>query len=527
MTTASKAQPRLGDGYLGRTLDERYRLDEVIGAGAIGKVYAGTQLAVDRKVAIKLLHHSVQDRELGTERFLREAKAVARLSHSTCLTLFDFGLDEALNCFYMVTEFVQGETLAEHMSRSRLSVEQVFYLLFQITTALEHAHESGILHRDLKPENIMLVGGADSNSGAFASIKVLDFGLARIREEAATQDAQGAHAGDAAGENKPEEFRLTHFGELNGTPAYMSPEQCRGELDLTPACDYYALGVLAFELFEGRLPFEATAVNELLSMHLDDPIPRMTRGRAPDDVEALIYRLMGKNSDFRLQSSAEILDVLRAHMAPEAAHRVSMETMERFQAQAQAEVAVPGAETLDNYDPADTPLPAPVDPSVPIEFRETLVSDAGEELANSKTHAEAAQNESSKQSRALILAGLVAALSIAASLVWWAGFADSTSSTARADAELHAGSNAAVGAVERGVAGRDSPRKVEVPGAGVEPVSIGARANRDAGFSVAAAAGDASAQQEAAQAPNPAPARPERVEPAAQHPRPRKLELTY
>lgn len=363
MTTASNSQAASGDEYLGKTLDERYRLDEVLGSGAIGKVYGGTQLAVDRKVAIKLLHSAVQGRELGTERFLREAKAVARLSDSSCLTLFDFGFDETLNCLYMVTEFVDGITLAEWLSAGRLGVDQIYYVLFQVATALAHAHECGILHRDLKPENIMLVRGAQGEAGSFETVKVLDFGLARIREEAssrpaASSDEDSVEQAQKLGEaHTPEPFRLTHFGELNGTPAYMSPEQCRGDLDLTPACDYYALGVLAYELFEGHLPYQAEGVAKLLSMHLEDPIPPMQAANIPTDVEELIYRLMGKNPDHRLQSSKEVLLTLRAQMTPEFARDVSLTSLDRFRAPTpESQVAIADAETLVGFDPEATPI---------------------------------------------------------------------------------------------------------------------------------------------------------------------------
>jgi eukaryotic-like serine/threonine-protein kinase len=325
----------------GRILDERYRLDHVIGEGAIGKVYAGTQLAVDRKVAIKLLHPAIQERALTTERFLREAKAVARLSHSSCLTLFDFGSCDELGCFYMVTEFVQGVTLAERMRAGQLGTDEIFNILYQITAALEHAHERGILHRDLKPENIMLV----DEGGGNVSVKVLDFGLARIREEAALPAEPSAQ--DA--EERFSDSRLTNFGEINGTPAYMSPEQCRGQLDLTPACDYYALGVLAFEMFEGKLPYEAAQVPRLLAMHLNDPIPEMTSGRASEDVETMIYRLMAKDAEHRLRSAPEILETLRPMVAFEPSHELSRTTLERHKRD-RLPVAESGEQTLTDFD---------------------------------------------------------------------------------------------------------------------------------------------------------------------------------
>lgn len=505
MTTVSKAPQTSDDEYLGKTLDERYRLDEVIGAGAIGKVYAGTQLAVDRKVAIKLLHPSVQGRELGTERFLREAKAVARLSDASCLTLFDFGLDETLNCFYMVTEFVDGLTLAEQLSGSALQPEQIYYVLFQVATALAHAHECGILHRDLKPENIMLVRGAQGEPGSFESVKVLDFGLARIREEAATRGA-GAVVGNSVepaekllGEHTPEPFRLTHFGELNGTPAYMSPEQCRGDLDLTPACDYYALGVLAFELFEGHLPYEAEGVARLLSMHLDDPIPPMTPGEILPEVEDMIYRLLGKDPEYRLQSSEEVLHILRAQMSLERARDVSLTSLERLRVPTpEAERALAGAETLVGYDPLDPSFPG-----------------AAAEMG---TSAKAVEERNRWR---WVGVGIMVGILVLGALVWW--LADVESEDAR-DA-----SNAAPAQIDgERVAGDDGRALEEESPAnsgqqdstspGHPGVDIGVRpdASNDE------ASGDADIKSSDSSA---TPGSPARVTPAKS--RPRKLELTY
>ncbi len=434
MAKSPKAEPSGSAGaHRGSILDERYRLDEVIGEGAIGKVYSGTQLAVDRKVAIKLLHPSIQERELTTERFLREAKAVARLSHSSCLTLFDFGSCDDLGCFYMVTEFVEGQTLAKRMQEGELTLDEVFHILYQITAALQHAHERGILHRDLKPENIMLV----DEGGRPASVKVLDFGLARIREEA----GQPLEPSSSDEDTTPSGSRLTNFGEINGTPAYMSPEQCRGRLDLTPACDYYALGVLAYELIEGRLPYESHQVPELLGMHMHDPIPSMESGRAPGAIEEMVSRMMAKDPEHRLQSPTEILDILRPYVAFEPSQEISMATLDRYQPrpathETPTEVgAVAGDvdQTLLNYEDVDTPIPA--DRPKDISERETMVLDGGDDVsrasafgtlvapeagADEQSPEEAYANAVSPQRRtAFWLAGaIVAALAVGGLFVW-------------------------------------------------------------------------------------------------------------
>ncbi|MFP4599991.1 MAG: serine/threonine protein kinase [Persicimonas sp.] len=440
MAKSAKPEPSGSAGaHRGSILDERYRLDEVIGQGAIGKVYSGTQLAVDRKVAIKLLHPSIQERELTTERFLREAKAVARLSHSSCLTLFDFGSCDDLGCFYMVTEFVEGQTLAKRMQEGALSLDEVFHILYQITAALQHAHERGIMHRDLKPENIMLV----DEGGRPASVKVLDFGLARIREEA----GQPLKPSSSDEDTTPSGSRLTNFGEINGTPAYMSPEQCRGRLDLTPACDYYALGVLAYELIEGRLPYESHQVPELLGMHMHDPIPPMESGRAPGVIEEMVSRLMAKDPEHRLQSPTEILDILRPYVAFEPSQEISMATLDRYQRPEESRPATHETptevgdladdvdQTLLNYEDADTPIPAnrPND----VSERETMVLDGGDDVSRSsafgtliapegdadeQTPEQAYADAVSPQRRAAFwLAGAIVAVLAAGGLFLWSG----------------------------------------------------------------------------------------------------------
>lgn len=548
MSDAIQAHQDHNDPYLGRTLEERYRLDTVIGSGANGKVYAGTQLVVDRKVAIKLLHPSVQDRELGTERFLREAKAVARLSHAGCLTLFDFGLDDELGCFYMVTEFVEGETLADFARRQRMTPGQIYEVLFQITAALEHAHDAGILHRDLKPENIMLMSGAESSGGRFAAIKVLDFGLARIREEAALPRSSAASSGPHE-EVKPADAewtrgvfsspeRLTHFGELNGTPAYMSPEQCRGELGLTPACDYYALGVLAYELFEGELPFQADAIYQLIALHLDSPVPPMRSGRAPAEVEEMIMRLMEKDPARRLQSSADILEILRRNRALDAGGDDATKRggLQVSPAEESELASAARAETLVGYEQVEAPLLAgeptlvaePKDAEEVVQFATTLAAGPTLTAAPAPEKARAAGDiqpeESAKKEgrRSILLLGAPLILLLGALGFFWLkgapGSADNASEErARSGAderprepELDEGAAGGAGEAEE----RDGPEELK---AGRESQEA---SSDERGAELEQEPDDESAEPEGSQDSE------ERIRPA-EPARPKKLKLTY
>jgi serine/threonine-protein kinase len=533
MTSRPKKPSGGADGdYLGRTLDERYRLDEVIGAGAIGKVYAGTQLAVDRKVAIKLLHPAIRDRELGKERFLREAKAVARLSHSSCLTLFDFGSDDDLGCFYMVTEFVEGTPLASEVQRGPTPIDRCYHVLYHAATALQHAHERGILHRDLKPENIMLVG----EEGAYSSVKVLDFGLARIREGARQNSglSEISEPSDNRSEETPnnERFgdsRLTNFGDLNGTPAYMSPEQCRGDLNLTPACDYYSLGVLAYELIEGRLPYESSAVQRVLAMHLNDPIPEMVSDRVPQPVEDMIYRLLAKNPTHRLQSAVEILDTLRPYVTVDPSREMSRATLERFRREtpsdgqsAEMPVAKSGAETLASYDDVDTPIPQGV---------EAIAADVdADEISRDSTFgtmlaADASQKISSKgRRRAVALAAGVLVLLVGAG-TWWLTSTPESEPVAREE-------SSASGQDARAEPPVEQPSRIGA-GESAEQES-GARALAEDDLDEEAPSVDVRPKQpvesgesgEAKQAPS-TPLPPPEADEDKDRQRPRKLKLTY
>lgn len=263
-------------GVLGREIDGRYRLDRFVGAGTMGAVYEGTQLAVGRRVAIKLLNAALQTHQEVRDRFRVEAQAIATLSHPNCVTLYDFGYAEDLSALYMAVEFLDGHSLQELIHRG-LEPRAALLLSRQIADVLALAHAAGIMHRDLKPENVMVVEGADG-----IQAKVLDFGLARIFE-----DATGG-------------ARLTRQGQLFGTPAYMSPEQCRSAMDVGPPSDIYSLGVSMFEMLMGHLPFESPSVPELLILHSTKTAPPVaTNADTPIEVSAMIARMMAKNPEDR------------------------------------------------------------------------------------------------------------------------------------------------------------------------------------------------------------------------------------
>ena len=271
-----------------KSIDGRFRIVREIGRGASGVVFEGVQMSVDRRVAIKVLHADHQKNGDYIERFTREAKAIARLSHTNCITLFDFGYSEEFSSHYMVMEFIEGEELFAITRDRPLPFRIALRIGIQISEAIAHAHKHGILHRDLKPENVLVTTDWD--------VKVLDFGLARLLD-LFSADNEGR--------------RLTAQGAVFGTPAYMSPEQCAGELDVTVRSDIYSLGVVLYELFEGVLPFDSKEVVKLLVKHAKDPPPPM-QADIPDDVKSLISQMLEKNPQARPRTGNQVADTLRA-----------------------------------------------------------------------------------------------------------------------------------------------------------------------------------------------------------------------
>lgn len=297
---------------IGTVIENKYRLDEQIGHGGTGAVYRGTQLAVDRPVAVKLLHPNYVGHKKLQARFEVEARAIARLNHPNCITLFDFGYSDSIGAFYTIVEYIDGVPLYELIPQNP-SVKRVIEVIRQIASALGHAHHHGILHRDLKPENIMLARMTDGTE----MVKVLDFGIAQIMKGDSGDDEDDGFEAD----------RLTRVGEVFGTPPYMSPEQARSSRDLTPASDIYSLGIIFYELLEGRLPFLADSPMEILGMHMHDPPPGMVRAGLSEPVKSIVLQMLAKDPEQRPRSGTELmslLDRIPARFLEESRHSVKI-----------------------------------------------------------------------------------------------------------------------------------------------------------------------------------------------------------
>jgi len=272
--------------WIGKTLVGRYRIDEILGQGGMSAVYKAYDPNLKRVVAVKMIHSHLADDPKFVARFEEEAAAVAQLRHPNIVQVFDFNHDEDL--YFMVQEFVAGETLQERLRRlnragRRMSMAEAVQITRNICDAAGYAHQRGMVHRDIKPANIML----DVNGQAI----LMDFGIVKI-----------------VGSD-----RHTATGAVVGTALYLPPEMVRG-LTPDPRSDMYSLGVTLFEMVNGRPPFEADSAMTLMMMHLNDPLPdmRQLRPEVPDELIAVIERSLAKERDHRYPSMAAMAAALQA-----------------------------------------------------------------------------------------------------------------------------------------------------------------------------------------------------------------------
>ena len=274
--------------WIGKTVG-KVRIEREIAKGGMAEVYLGTHLTLDRAVAVKVMHNYVEADPDLQSRFEREAKVVAGLRHPNIVQIFDYDTVEGHP--YIVMEYLVGPSLAVflrelHKRNQRLEPIQIARLLITIATALDYAHEQGVVHRDIKPGNIILHNKSKNVSmeqplTARTEPVITDFGLVRIAQ-AATQTASGV---------------------VSGTPAYMSPEQAQGQ-KVDHRTDIYSLGVVLYEMLAGRIPFEADTSWTLIFMHINEPPPRI-EGIQPA-VQKVIEQALAKKPEERYQSAREL-----------------------------------------------------------------------------------------------------------------------------------------------------------------------------------------------------------------------------
>ncbi len=265
---------------IGTTISH-YKILEKLGEGGMGVVYKAEDTKLERTVALKILPPHLSSDASFLKRFKREARAVAKLSHSNIIQIFDIAEDNDLHFFSM--EYVEGETLDKVLEKKgKFEPSEAVRIISQVALALEHAHKHNIIHRDVKPSNVIIDGSGNA--------KVLDFGLARAADDRS---------------------KVTQSGTLIGTLGYMSPEQCRGE-ELDFRTDVYSLGVVLYEMLTGKPPFDAP--NEVAMIHKivsEEPIPvEELRPDVPSELTAVVSRAMAKDRDSRFRTTSEFLDGL-------------------------------------------------------------------------------------------------------------------------------------------------------------------------------------------------------------------------
>ncbi|MBC7998729.1 MAG: serine/threonine protein kinase [Leptolyngbya sp.] len=270
---------------IGDVIASRYEIRKYLGEGGMSAVYAAFDKVIKREVALKILHRDLLIKGKGSLlRFQREAQALGNLDHPNIVKIHHFDADENAQPF-IVMDIVQGEPLARRIVKQldSLKFDDIIEIFLQVCDALSHAHERGVVHRDLKPSNIMVLGN---------TVKVLDFGIAKLMSEDSDQELQ-----------------LTRTGEVFGSPLYMSPEQCRGQkLDIRS--DIYSVGCVMFEAFTGSPPFTGNSHIDTMLKHVNDLPPSvastMSDAKHAEKVDAILLRCLAKRPADRFQSMAEI-----------------------------------------------------------------------------------------------------------------------------------------------------------------------------------------------------------------------------
>src|ERR1700686_2470878 len=266
-----------------------YEIISAIGAGGMGEVYKARDTRLDRIVAIKVLPTHLADRPELRERFEREARTIASLNHPHICTIFDIGQQDGID--YIVMEYLEGETLAQRLLKGSLPIDLVLQYAIEIADALDKAHRKGVTHRDLKPGNIMI-----TKSGT----KLLDFGLAKLKQEAAPANVPLSELPTA---NDP----LTAQGTILGTLQYMAPEQVEGK-EVDARTDIFGFGAVVYEMATGKRAFEGkTQASLIASILKDDPPPISSlQPMTPPALDRTVKTCLAKHPDWRWQTASDL-----------------------------------------------------------------------------------------------------------------------------------------------------------------------------------------------------------------------------
>lgn len=304
--SADPAAEARAASMVGRVIDNRYRVDEVIAIGGMGAVYRAFHLHMRKEVAIKVLHPQTEGFPELVARFEREAVAGAHITHPNVATAHDFGTFEG-ESRYLVMESIHGTTVRDLIDGGAVPQKRAIHIVKQLLAALDAAHQHGIVHRDLKPRNVMVTDPPDDR------VKLIDFGFARVPADKMFPSAK---------DEDPSRRSITQAGAVFGTISYMAPETALGMRNVDARSDLFAVGILFFELLTGKHPFPAPDAIAQFTRARTEPAPAMAEVN-PDasvapELEAVVRRLLEKDPAERFQTAADALAAIDATEPPAA-----------------------------------------------------------------------------------------------------------------------------------------------------------------------------------------------------------------
>lgn len=294
--TDTTQQP--ADPLIGQLITGRYRVVSRIGEGGMGTVYAARHEAIEKKIALKVLHKEYSANPEVVDRFKQEAISASRIKHNNVIDIFDFGQLEDGSCF-IAMEFLEGQDLGDALQGvGAFSPEPAIRIILQVCGALSAAHARGVIHRDMKPENIFLQTTAEGDH----LVKIVDFGIAQLRSDEAAESAAA-----------PRQRRLTKTGMIFGTPEYMAPEQARGR-NVDQRSDVYSTGVILYELLSGGVPFTGESFLDVLNKHCLEPVPPIAElnpdARLSQEVIDVVQTALAKDPSGRFASMKDLATAL-------------------------------------------------------------------------------------------------------------------------------------------------------------------------------------------------------------------------